>query len=186
MAKRVCPFWLGYLLALPLRRCLHNPERILGPYVRAGMTVLDVGCAMGFFSLPLARMVGPGGKVVCVDVQERMLRTLRKRAARAGLAERIVPRLAGPSGPGLEDCDSSVDFALAFAMVHEVPDVPALFTGIRRAMKPGAVCLVAEPRRHVSDDAFDRTLAVAAESGLATVGRPRVSWCHAALLRKPE
>ncbi len=77
MAGNVCPHWVGYLLASPLRRLFQNPHKILGPYVEAGMTALDIGCAMGFFSLPLARMVGETGKIVCVDVQEKMLSSLQ-------------------------------------------------------------------------------------------------------------
>ncbi len=64
----VCPWYLGYLLASPLRRLLENPERMLRPYVRPGMTVLEPGSGMGFFSLPLARLVGAEGRVVCVDL----------------------------------------------------------------------------------------------------------------------
>ena len=93
MAGKVCPHWVGYLLASPLRRLFHNPRKILGPYVEPGMTVLDIGCAMGFFSLPLARMIGKRGKVVCVDAQENMLVSLQKRARKAGLADRIIPHL---------------------------------------------------------------------------------------------
>ena len=76
MSDRVCPVWVGYLLVSPLRRLFHNPEKILGPYVREGMKVLDVGCAMGFFWLPLAGMIGQTGKVVCIDMQERMITSL--------------------------------------------------------------------------------------------------------------
>jgi len=52
---------------------------------------------MGFFSLPLARMVGPNGKVLCVDLQEKMLRSLHKRALKAGVADRIISRLSARS-----------------------------------------------------------------------------------------
>ncbi|QTA83790.1 SAM-dependent methyltransferase domain-containing protein [Desulfonema limicola] len=64
MSKRVCPIWIGYLLLNPIIKLYQNPEKILSPYVSEGMTVLDMGCAMGYFSLPLARMVGTGGKVM--------------------------------------------------------------------------------------------------------------------------
>lgn len=73
MAKHVCPWWLGYWLVSPLRRLWEHPVRMLGPFVREGMLVLEPGCGMGFFTLDLARMVGPRGRVVAVDVQERML-----------------------------------------------------------------------------------------------------------------
>jgi predicted methyltransferase len=60
---RVCPWWLGYLLASPLRRLRHDPSPILAPYLREGMTVLEPGPGMGFFTLELARRVGPSGRV---------------------------------------------------------------------------------------------------------------------------
>ena len=76
MADRVCPWWLGYLLASPIRKLVYDPRSILGAYVKPGMTALDIGCAMGFFSLPLARLAGPRGKIICVDLQEKMLQLL--------------------------------------------------------------------------------------------------------------
>lgn len=51
----VCPWWLGYLLVTPLRRFLHDPEKILGDYVDEGMTVVEPGPGMGFFTAELAR-----------------------------------------------------------------------------------------------------------------------------------
>ena len=93
MAKHVCPRWLGYFLLCPLRRLGQKPEKILAPFVSEGMTALDIGPGMGYFSLPMAQMVGPGGKVLCVDVQEKMLRSLGSRAAR--LVPRVRESLAG-------------------------------------------------------------------------------------------
>ncbi len=59
MPERVCPWWLGYFLASPIRRLWQNPAQILRPYVREGMTVLEPGPGMVFFTLELARLVGP-------------------------------------------------------------------------------------------------------------------------------
>jgi len=58
MAERICPVWVGYLLASPVRKLFENPKKILGEYIKEGMTVLDLGSAMGFFSIPAARLVG--------------------------------------------------------------------------------------------------------------------------------
>jgi ubiquinone/menaquinone biosynthesis C-methylase UbiE len=185
MAHRVCPWWVGYLLANPLRRLIHNPEKILAPFVAKGMTVLDVGPGMGFFALPMARMAGPKGRVVCVDVQERMLRTLLKRAAAAGLADRIVARVSRPKKSlCIDDFDGKIDFALLFAVVHEVPDPLAFLAGVSRALKPGALCLVAEPKGHVSFREFEETLAAAGRNGLVVAGLPAIFRSLTAVLRK--
>jgi tRNA G46 methylase TrmB len=85
MDKHVCPWYLGYLLASPLRRLFLNPEKILSTYVKEGMAVLEVGPGMGFFTLRLAKLVGETGQIICVDVQEKMLKNLRKRVDNAGL-----------------------------------------------------------------------------------------------------
>ncbi len=83
---------LVILLASPVRRWMgENPEALLTPYVREGMTVLEPGPGMGFFTLPLARMVGPAGRVVAVDIQARMLDALERRARKAGLTSAWKP-----------------------------------------------------------------------------------------------
>jgi ubiquinone/menaquinone biosynthesis C-methylase UbiE len=184
MAHGVCPYWVGYLLASPLRRLLHNPEEILRPFVTNGMTVLDIGAAMGFFTLPLAGMVGPNGKVVSVDVQEKMLHSLQQRARKANVSDRIIMRVCKPASLGLNDFDGKIDFAMAFAVVHEVPDSRSFFADVLRLLKPGAKCLVEEPRGHVSIDAFEQTLSIAEQTGLRVAGNPKINRCHTALLSK--
>ena len=184
MGCKVCPFWVGYLLVNPLRRFIHDPEKILGPYVQAGMTVLDVGCAMGFFTIPLARMVGSHGTVVCVDVQERMLHALLRRARKARVAERLVTRLCDGASLRLQDLGGRVDFALAFAVVHEAPDVPGFFFELSEALKLGATCLVAEPKGHVSAREFEHTLGIAHKVGFESLARPKISRSYTALLQR--
>ena len=135
MSHHVCPVWVGYLLASPLRRLFQNPEKILAPYIREGMTILDVGCAMGFFSLPAARMVGPNGRVVCIDVQAKMIESLKKRALKSGVMDRIDTRLCRSDSLGIDDLTGKIDFAFAIAIVHEVPDASVLFKEICKALK---------------------------------------------------
>ena len=53
MAEWVCPWWLGYFLASPIRRWMQDPAKILAPHVREGMIVLEPGPGMGFFTLEL-------------------------------------------------------------------------------------------------------------------------------------
>lgn len=184
MATHVCPWWVGYFLVSPLRRLFHNPDELLAAFVTPGMTVLDVGPGMGFFTLPLATMVGPTGRVVCVDVQERMLQALMKRARAAQLAARILTHVCEPMSLGLDDFAGRIDFALAFAVVHEMSDPPGFFSGVARLLKPGARCLVAEPRGHVAPPAFEAMLAAARQAGLSEEDRPSIRWSRTAVLKK--
>ena len=132
---RVCPVWLGYVLASPVRKLFESPEKIVGPYLRPGMTVLDVGCAMGFYTLPAARLVGRTGWVIAVDLQPGMIKALEKKARQAGLLEIIETRVCDERSLGLDELEKSVDFALASAVVHEVPDPAAFFSEIAAALK---------------------------------------------------
>ncbi len=185
MSKRVCPWWLGYFLASPLRRLFSDdPRRLLAPYIRPGMTVLEPGPGMGYFTLELARLVGPTGRVIALDVQPRMLAGLRRRARRAGLADRIDARLVEPGSLGLEELPGAADFALAFAMVHEFRDDDRFFRQVAAALRPGGTLLLVEPAGHVQDDRFDRELESAARAGLSVLERPSVRHSRAALLRK--
>jgi SAM-dependent methyltransferase len=184
MPHSVCPWWLGYLLASPLRRLAHDPAKILAPYVRNGMTVLEPGPGMGFFTLELARMVGPSGRVLTVDIQPRMLDRLKRRAAHAGLLDRLDIRVAQRDSLGLAGAAGTVDFVLAFAMVHEMPSAKSFFQEAAQAMKAGAHLLLAEPAGHVKPALFEAELASAAQAGLRVSDRPAIRHSLAAVLTK--
>lgn len=185
MAHRVCPWWIGYLLASPMRRWMsENPEILLAPYIRPGMTVLEPGPGMGYFTLPTARMLGPSGRVIAVDIQPRMLASLKRRARSAGLLDRIETRLAQPDHMGLDDLRGVVDFALAFAVVHEMPSPAAFFAEAAAALKPGGLLLFAEPAGHVNPETFATELEAAQVVGLAEVSRPTIRRSIAAVLKK--
>jgi ubiquinone/menaquinone biosynthesis C-methylase UbiE len=184
MSERVCPWWLGYFLASPIRKLWQDPAKILSPYVREGLRVLEPGPGMGFFTLELARMVGPNGRVYAVDLQPKMIDTLKRRAAKVGLADRIDARVAARESLAIDDLTASVDFILAFAMVHEMPDAGKFFREASLAARNGAALLLAEPRGHVKDVMFENELKLAADAGFAFVARPTISGSHAALLKK--
>jgi ubiquinone/menaquinone biosynthesis C-methylase UbiE len=180
----VCPWWVGYFLLIPFRQISQNPQKILGPHVREGMTVLEVGPGMGFFTLTLARFVGGRGHVVCVDVQEKMLKSLRKRARRAGLVDTIETRLASDAGLHIDDLSGTIDFLLAFAVVHEVPDKELLFKEMHRALKSRGQMLLSEPTGHVTQQEFNDTLAIAREAGFETVETLKIRRSFSVLMRK--
>jgi ubiquinone/menaquinone biosynthesis C-methylase UbiE len=182
--SHVCPWWMGWLLASPLRKLLQDPGRILAPHVREGMTVLEPGPGMGFFTLELARRVGPAGRVVAVDLQPQMLAGLRRRAERAGLAGRIDARLAAEDSLKVDDLAGQVDLVIAFAVVHELPDQERFFAEVRRSLGPEGAVLLAEPAGHVPLDAFEATLRAAERAGLRRAAGPTVRRSLTALLHR--
>lgn len=175
MRGRVCPWWLGYLLASPLRRWIEDPARLLVPYVRAGMTVLEPGPGMGFFTLELARLVGPAGRVVAPEMQPRMISGLERRADRAGLSGRVEARKVAADTLSIDDLAGRVDFALVYAVVHEIPDADRFFRETAAALKPGGTLLLAEPAAQVKPLEFEAELSLAAQIGLNGCGSPRRS-----------
>jgi ubiquinone/menaquinone biosynthesis C-methylase UbiE len=175
---------MGYWLASRWRRLIQNPSVILAPLVSEGMIVLEPGPGMGAFTLELARRVGPKGRVIAVDIQPKMLEVLVRRASKAGLAGWIEARQPKGDHLGVEDFQGRVDFALAFAMVHEVPKPELLFGDIRAALKGGGKLLLAEPCGHVKAKAFEATMDLARKSGFVLESRPAIRWNHSALLTR--
>jgi ubiquinone/menaquinone biosynthesis C-methylase UbiE len=175
---------MGYFLANPLRRLMLKPESLLTPYIREGMTVLEPGPGMGFFTLPVSRMVGPAGKVVAVDIQPKMLQSLRRRAQKAGTSERVETRLSRPDSLGIGDLSGKVDFVLAFAVVHELPSMESFFREAAAALKAGATMLLAEPAGHVNQAKFQDELKAAQDAGLEVASQPAIRSSLAAVLRK--
>jgi ubiquinone/menaquinone biosynthesis C-methylase UbiE len=176
-----CPWWLLPTFDNPLRKLIHNPQQILSPYVHPGDTVLDVGCGMGYFTLPLVRLVGPTGAVIAADIQSQMLDGLRRRAARAGLLDSIRFLPSTPDSIGL---DCPLDFALTFWMVHEVRQPEPFLLEIYTALKPGGHLLIVEPAIHVPGQAFNKTVLLAERLGFTVQDRPAVKISRAVFLRK--
>jgi ubiquinone/menaquinone biosynthesis C-methylase UbiE len=180
MHEHRCPVWLSFTLTNIFRRLAHDPARILGPLVRPGDTVLDIGCGPGFFTIPLARLVGESGRVIAVDIQPGMIERTRREAEKAGLAARVRAVLA--DGTGLPPVEPA-DLALVFWMAHEVKDPEKLFEGIRAALKPEGRLLLVEPRLHVTEDRYGEILAAAERAGFETGETPAVRLSRAVVLR---
>lgn len=180
MSAHICPWWLAYTFDNPLRRFFHEPKKVVGSYAAEGMTVLDVGCGMGYFSIGLAKIVGSRGRVIAADVQQKMLNTVRRRAENAGVSDIVRVHRCGPDNLGVE---TPVDFVLAFWMVHEVPSTDIFFRQIRLCLKNNGVILIAEPRFHVSSKRFHEILDSAQASGLNRSGTPFIRFSRSAVLR---
>jgi len=153
---------------------------ILSPFVREGMTVLDVGCGPGYFSVELARMVGSAGKVIAADLQDGMLRKLRNRIRGTELENRIQPIKCDRDRINVAE---KIDFGLAFWMVHEVRDKASFFKHLRGIMNEKAQILMVEPKLfHVSHTEFEATTAIAERTGFVARQGPALWLCWSAVL----
>lgn len=184
MACKVCPWWLGYLLISPLRKLLQNPEKIIAPLVHEGMTVVEIGPGMGFFTLEIAKKVAASGRVIAIDIQPKMLEQLEQRAEKGKVRQRIETRLAKSDSLGMTDLAEAVDLVFAYAVVHELPDDRAFFREAFGVLKRNAVLFLAEPGRHVSEECFNAELQKARMEGFEIVETGHGRQGHTALLRK--
>jgi len=179
--NRICPIEKAGTLDTKIRRWLQNPQKILKPYINERMTVLDLGCGPGFFSVALAQLVGESGKVIAADLQEGMLQKLSDKVKGTELENRITLHKCEVDKIGITD---KVDFVLAFYIVHEVVNKEGLFAEIETILKPSGQVLIVEPPFHVSKKAFAETIGKAKAAGFTEVKRPTVLFNKAVVLKK--
>ncbi len=178
---KVCKAGLAWALDNRIRMRLQNPDRILAKLIRSGQKVLDIGCGPGIFSLAMARIVGEEGVVIAADLQQAMLDRLRMHAQAEGLESRIHLHKCESDRIGLNE---TVDFALAFYMVHEVPNAEAFLRDVHGLLKPGGQLLLVEPKFHVSAAGFRKTIDLAHTVGFDTAAEPQIVLSRSALLRR--
>jgi ubiquinone/menaquinone biosynthesis C-methylase UbiE len=181
--EHVCPVWVGYFLANPIRKLVHNPDKILFPFIKEGMKIVEIGPGMGFYSIPMARMVGANGTVFCIDIQQNMLDKIVSRAKKRNI-QNIEVRLSDKESFQLGNLKEQVDFVLLFAVVHEVYNESRLFKEIASCLKPGGSILFAEPKGHVSKSQIKRSILIAERYGLKKTQEYEIKKCHSVVLNK--
>ncbi len=108
--------------------------------LKTGMTVCDMGCGNGFYALPIAKLLGPRGRVLAIDIQPEMLFLLRERMELEGVRN-ITPILGSVDDPYLPE--GVVDLALLVDVYHEFGFPEEMLAAIRKSLKPdGRVVLV--------------------------------------------
>jgi ubiquinone/menaquinone biosynthesis C-methylase UbiE len=155
--------------------------KIMSNYIKEGWTVLDVGPGMGYFTISMAKLVGPSGKVIAADLQKHMLDAIYRRAVREHVQDRIILHQTKVNEIGVT---SPIDFCLAFWMVHEVGDRRGFSGQIYSILKPDGNLLIVEPKLHVNKVNFTATLNLAQEVGFKIIDRPKIFISNTALLKK--
>ena len=179
--SHVCPWWLCFTFDNIFRKLIQNPCKILEPYIKEGDTILDAGPGMGYFTIPLARLAGEKGHVIAADIQEKMLRALKKRAEQAGVDKRIILHLCSLDSLGIKE---KVNFILAFWMVHEVSDKQRFLKELFSVLEDNGTFLLAEPSIHVTRSNFEETVNLAVQAGFTLRDSPRIFTSRSALLVK--
>jgi len=111
--------------------------------INPGDKVADIGAGTGYFSLPMARMVGEAGTVYAVDIQLEMLSIIAERATGEGLFQ-IEPILATEKNPGLSP--ESISMALFVDAYHEFEWPWEVMSAVYESLIPGGKVVLIEYR----------------------------------------
>lgn len=179
--NRVCSVERAGALDISLRKLIHNPQKMLKPFIKEGMTVMDLGCGPGFFTIEMAKMVGKNGKVTAVDLQEGMLEIVRKKVTDTDLQNIVEFHNCPDNKIGLS---KTFDFILVFYMLHEVPDQTAFLQEVLTLLKPEGRVLIAEPKFHVTKNGFYNAKETMKKTGFKVVEEPEIFFSRSVLLEK--
>jgi ubiquinone/menaquinone biosynthesis C-methylase UbiE len=178
--NHICPVELAGSLDSKIRRWFQNPKKILRPYIKEGMTVIDLGCGPGFFTIDMAQMVGETGRVIAADLQKEMLQKLENKIRGTEIEDRINLHQCEEDKIGINE---EVDFILAFYMVHEATHQDKFFNDIKSILKTSGQMLIVEPPIHVSWEKFSQSIRNAKNAGLLTREGPNIPFNKTAIIR---
>ena len=135
-----CPYSLSWIVDNPIR--LRYMGRLLERIgIQPGERVLELGPGPGAFSVGAARLVGPEGSLVAVDIQPEMIAAVENRLHEAGLAN-VETHVASAYELPLED--ASVDRAFLVSVLSEIPDRRRALVELSRVLKPGGILSITE------------------------------------------
>ena len=135
LMSKLIPWNVGLSIAEPIARLFEPPQKLVGPYVKRGQVVADLGCGRGYYTLALAKLVGADVKVHAVDLNKNNVRALQKRADKAGY-HNIEAHNSSASDLSFIT-DKSVDFILANGLLWSMAtDRQLSVKEMKRILKP--------------------------------------------------
>ena len=176
---RVCRLEHAGGLDNSIRRAIQNPLKILKPFISPGMTVLDIGCGPGFFTIDIAKLLNGSGKVIAADLQKGMLEKVSLKIKGTDLEKIITLHKCDADKIGVTE---KVDLILAFWMVHEVPDKSKFFEEMKSILKPDGKVLIIEPKFHVSKKEFEEMISRLKALDFEITYGPKVFFSRSVLL----
>ena len=178
--QSICPVERARGLDNSFRKLLQNPKKLLNQYISQGMTVLDLGCGPGFFSIEIAKLLNDSGKVIAADLQEGMLNKVKHKIKGTDLEQRIELHKCKDDSIDIID---KVDFVLAFYMIHEVPNQDNLFKELKSILNTNGKIYIIEPKFHVSKKKFSEMINRTKDIGFEVIDMPKVFFSRTVLLR---
>lgn len=177
--NKTCPVELAGSLDNSIRRFLQKPQKLLAPYIKKGMTVLDLGCGPGFFTVEIAALLQGSGKVIAADLQQGMLEKVSEKIRGTEIEQRIELHKCENTKIGITE---KVDFIMAIYMVHEVPNQKVLFEELKSILVEGGKIYIIEPKFHVSNKNFDNMIGILEKQGYKVIDKPKVFFSRAVVL----
>jgi len=137
------PAFMTRLIDNPIRRkFIQKPETVAKRMnLEPGMIVVEIGPGKGSYTKSLAKSVLPDGKVYAIDIQESIIKRLKKRIEKEKI-ENIIPKIDDAYNLSLED--ESVDRVLMIACLPEIPDPIRVLKEIKRVLKPNGLVSLSE------------------------------------------
>lgn len=165
------PFSQASILEHPLRPLLHPVRSTLEKFrLKRGDAVLELGPGTGYFTVEASRMVGPEGRILCLDIQPPMIGALRRKLDEQQIAN--VHPMVG-NALKLPLANDSVDAAFLFTVLGEIPDRPRAVAELRRVLRPGGVLSISESLMDPDYQLEDSVRDVCRASGFEVLGHSR-------------
>ncbi len=177
--ENICPVENAGMLDSFFRRIIQNPKKILSSHFSGNITVVDLGCGPGFFTIEIAKKLDSSGKVIAVDVQQGMLDIVKNKIKNKPYEHKIILHKAGFESLNLTE---KTDIILAFYVIHEI-NRDNLFSELKSILKPDGKILIAEPNFHISKKVYKEMLHTLKEEGFEIISKPKIFFSRAVLVK---
>ncbi|PKP02189.1 MAG: SAM-dependent methyltransferase [Bacteroidetes bacterium HGW-Bacteroidetes-6] len=165
------------------RHRFQNPGKILSDYLHPGMTVLDLGCGPGFFTIGMACMLDSSSKVIAADIQTGMLEKVKQKIEESDLECIVQIHQCQEKSLNLTD---KIDFVFAFYSFHEMSYPDEIIDEIKLLLKPGGLVYIAEQKFHVSKSSFIDIIEKMRKKGFEITSQPKVFLSRAVVMKMKE